>query len=86
MNLNEQLANAAAKVKTLDERPANDVLLKLYALYKQASEGDAGDDKPAMFDFVATAKYNAWSAVKGLKNEEATQKYVDLVNSLFEQK
>jgi acyl-CoA-binding protein len=86
MNISDQLEAAAAKVKTLDERPANDVLLKLYAFYKQASEGDVGDDKPAMFDFVATAKYNAWSAVKGLKNEEATQKYVDLVNSLFEQK
>ena len=83
MDLNEQLEAASAKVKTLDERPANDILLKLYALYKQASDGDAGDEKPAMFDFVATAKYNAWNAVKGISKEEATQKYVDLVNSLF---
>jgi acyl-CoA-binding protein len=81
--MNEQLAAAANKVKTLDERPANEVLLNLYALFKQATEGDLNIEKPAMFDFVAMAKYNAWNAIKGLNKEEATQKYIDLVNSLF---
>lgn len=83
MNLNEQLEAAAAKVKTLDERPSNDVLLKLYALYKQSTEGDVGAEKPAMFDFIATAKYNAWGTVKGTAKEDAIKQYVDLVESLF---
>ncbi|MDZ4666687.1 MAG: acyl-CoA-binding protein [bacterium] len=83
MTTQEQLEAAAAKVKTLSERPSNEVLLNLYALYKQASEGDLNIEKPAMFDFVAMAKYNAWNGIKGLNKEEATQKYIDLVNSLF---
>ena len=83
MNLNEQLEAAAAKVKTLDERPSNDVLLKLYALYKQSTEGDVNSEKPAMFDFVAMAKYNAWNGVKGISKDDAIQQYVELVNSLF---
>jgi acyl-CoA-binding protein len=84
MDLNEQLEAATTKVKTLTERPSNDILLKLYALYKQATEGDAGTEKPAMFDFVATAKYNAWNSIKGTAKEEAAQKYISLVDSLFQ--
>lgn len=83
MTTQEQLDAAAAKVKTLSERPTNEVLLNLYALYKQACEGDLNIEKPAMFDFVAMAKYNAWNAIKGLNKEDASQKYIDLVNSLF---
>ncbi len=81
--MNEELLAAAAKVKTLEERPSNDVLLKLYALYKQSTEGDVNTEKPAMFDFVGAAKYNAWDAVRGVSKEDAIQQYVDLVNSLF---
>ncbi|MFA9212870.1 MAG: acyl-CoA-binding protein [Candidatus Methylacidiphilales bacterium] len=81
--MNEELLAAAAKVKTLSERPSNDVLLNLYALYKQATEGDITMEKPPMFDFVAMAKYNAWNAISGLSKEEASRKYIDLVNSLF---
>lgn len=83
MTLEEQLEAASAKVKTLKERPANDILLQLYSLYKQAKEGDNMGEKPAMFDFVASAKYNTWEKLKGLSKEEATTKYIKLVESLF---
>ena len=73
---------ASERVKKLKERPDNDTLLRLYALYKQGSEGDVSGAKPGFFDFVATAKYEAWAKLKGTKAEDAQKKYVDLVNKL----
>lgn len=81
--LEEQFEEASKKVHTLSERPSNDVLLNLYSLHKQASLGDVQGEKPAMFDFVNAAKYNAWAKRKGMSREDAMQQYIDLVNSLF---
>ncbi|WP_374554533.1 acyl-CoA-binding protein [Thermomonas sp.] len=73
---------AAQDVHALAERPDNDTLLRLYALYKQGSEGDVSGPKPGFFDFVGTAKYEAWAKLKGTAQDEAMQKYVDLVKKL----
>lgn len=81
-DLAAQFEQAAAEAKQLPERPDNDTLLKLYALYKQGSEGDVSGEKPGFFDFVGTAKYEAWEKLRGLSREDAMQKYVDLVESL----
>lgn len=80
--LDTRFRQAAEDVKNLDERPDNDTLLKLYALYKQGSEGDVSGEKPGFFDFVGVAKYEAWERLKGMDSDEAKQKYVDLVESL----
>lgn len=80
--LQEQFEQAAKDVKELSERPDNDVLLHLYALYKQGSEGDVQGDKPGFFDFVAVAKYEAWAKLEGKPREEAQREYIDLVESL----
>src|SRR6185295_3680174 len=81
-DLKAKFEKAAEDVKKLSERPDNDTLLKLYALYKQGSEGDVSGAKPGFFDFVGTAKYEAWAKLKGMKPEEAMQKYTDLVKKL----
>lgn len=81
-DLNAAFESAAEDVKKLAERPDNDTLLKLYALYKQGAEGDVSGAKPGFFDFVGTAKYEAWAKLKGTKSDEAKQKYVDLVKKL----
>ena len=73
---------AAEDIKKLSERPDNDTLLKLYALYKQGADGDVSGPKPGFFDFVGTAKYEAWSKLKGTGKEDAMQKYIDLVAKL----
>jgi acyl-CoA-binding protein len=73
---------AAERVKSLDERPDNDTLLKLYALYKQGSEGDVSGDKPGFFDFVGVAKYEAWEKLQGTEPDEAKKQYIALVDSL----
>src|SRR5215475_659879 len=81
-DLKAKFEQAAEDVKKLSERPDNDTLLKLYALYKQGSEGDVSGAKPGFFDFVGTAKYEAWAKLKGMKADEAMQKYTDLVKKL----
>jgi len=80
--LDSRFEKAAEDVKKLSDRPDNDTLLKLYALYKQGAEGDVSGPKPGFFDFVGTAKYEAWAKLKGTKSEEAKQKYIDLVAKL----
>jgi acyl-CoA-binding protein len=73
---------ALAEVEELPERPGNEDLLKLYALYKQATVGDAAGKRPGMMDFVGRAKYDAWAALAGTGSEEAMQAYVDTVENL----
>ena len=73
---------AAKDVHALTERPDNDTLRRLYALYKQGAEGDVSGTKPGFFDFVGTAKYEAWAKLKGTAQDAAQQKYVDLVKKL----
>jgi len=80
--LDADFQRAAEDAKQLPARPDNDTLLKLYALYKQATDGDACGPKPGFFDFVNTAKYEAWSRLRGMQPNEAQQKYIDLVRQL----
>jgi diazepam-binding inhibitor (GABA receptor modulating acyl-CoA-binding protein) len=79
----EQFEAALVKVKTLTTRPSNETLLKLYALYKQGSEGDNNTKKPGMFDIKEQFKWTAWNDLKGLDKDAAKQQYIDLVESLF---
>lgn len=76
------LEDAVALTKKFTSKPSNEELLKLYSLYKQASEGDNTSERPGGFDFVAAAKYNAWLALKGKSKEDAAEEYISLVNLL----
>ncbi|MGN8071845.1 acyl-CoA-binding protein [Mucilaginibacter sp. SG564] len=83
MDQKELFENAVATSKTLPAKPDNETLLRLYSLYKQATEGDINaDSPPGMFDFVAKAKYDAWLNLKGVTAHDARQQYIDLVNEL----
>ena len=73
---------AVAEVKELPEKPGNDDLLKLYALYKQSTTGDVEGKRPGMMDFVGRAKHDAWAALEGTSSDDAKQAYVDLVEQL----
>ena len=83
MSSNENAFERAAEaVKQLEEKPDNDTLLKLYALFKQGSEGDVAGEKPGFFDFVGAAKYEAWESLAGMSQEDAQAQYVALVKAL----
>lgn len=80
--IDEAFLSAVRSVHTLPERPDNDTLLRLYALYKQAIEGDAEGPAPGFFDVVGHAKHSAWLALRGMPRAEAMRAYVDLVRML----
>jgi acyl-CoA-binding protein len=81
-DLQDRFAQARDGSQALRERPDNETLLRLYALYKQGSEGDISGEKPGFFDFVGTAKYEAWAQLKGTAPDDAKQQYIDLVQAL----
>lgn len=65
-----------------DFKPSNELKLKMYALFKQASEGDVSGKKPGMTDFVGRAKYNAWEQLQGTSSDDAMQQYIEAVEEL----
>lgn len=81
-SLKSKFEQAVKDSKALPEKPDNATLLKIYALYKQASSGDVDGKRPGFTDMVGRAKWDAWSAVKGQSANEAMQGYVDLIESL----
>ena len=73
---------AVANSKKLSERPDNSTLLKIYALYKQGTQGDVSDKKPGFSDLVGRSKWDAWNALKGTAPDEAKRQYIALIESL----
>ena len=83
MTLTESFEDAQKRVKTLKESPGNDELLELYALYKQATVGDATGSRPGMLDFVGRAKFDGWARRKGTSKDAAMTAYVAMVDRLM---
>lgn len=81
-NLKASFEKAVAESKQLPEKPDNMTLLKIYALYKQATQGDAEGKRPGFSDMVGRAKHDAWAALQGKTAAEAMQDYIDLVEGL----
>ena len=81
-DLNATFEAAVANSKNLSARPDNATLLKIYALYKQATAGDNAEKKPSFSDMVGRAKWDAWEKLKGTGADDAKQQYVDLIASL----
>jgi acyl-CoA-binding protein len=81
-NLAKQFEKAVADSKKLTDRPDNATLLKLYALYKQATDGDVTGKRPGFTDMVGRAKWDAWSEIKGTSKDDAMQQYVSLIEDL----
>ncbi|MCR2746671.1 acyl-CoA-binding protein [Limnobacter parvus] len=81
-DLKARFEKAVAESKSLPARPDNQTLLKIYALFKQASEGDNTGKRPGFTDIVGRAKYDAWKGLEGTSNEQAMQNYIDLIESL----
>lgn len=81
-DLKSRFESAVAASKELSERPDNMTLLKIYALYKQASQGAPTEPRPGFADMVGRAKWDAWNALKDKSQDEAMQDYIDLIGSL----
>ena len=81
-DLKAKFEHTVATAKDLSQRPDNATLLKIYAFYKQAIEGDNEGAKPSFSDLVGRAKWDAWSKIEGMEADEAMQSYIDLIESL----
>ena len=81
-DLKAKFEAAAAAAKKTRKKPDNATLLKLYAFYKQATEGDVQGERPGGFDFVGGAKFDAWSKQKGMSRDDAMQNYIKVVDRL----
>ncbi len=81
-DLTKKFEKAQADSKNLSERPDNNTLLQIYALYKQASSGDVDGKRPGFTDMVGRAKWDAWNAIKGLSKNDAMTQYVSLIEDL----
>jgi len=81
-DLKARFEKAVAESKSLPARPDNQTLLKIYALFKQATEGDNTGKRPGFTDIVGRAKFDAWKGLEGTTNDQAMQNYIDLIESL----
>ncbi len=81
-DIKKQFDAAVAASKSLKDRPDNNTMLKLYALFKQATVGDVEGKRPGFTDMVGRAKYDAWAAAKGKSADEAMREYTALIHSL----
>lgn len=81
-DLKSRFDQAVADSKNLPDRPDNPTLLSLYALYKQATQGDADGERPGFSDLVGRAKWDAWNGLNGMSADAAMQAYAALVESL----
>lgn len=81
-DLKAAFEKAVAESKSLPEKPDNMTLLKIYALYKQATAGDVDGKRPGFTDMVGRAKWDAWNELKGKDNASAMQEYIDLIEGL----
>ncbi len=85
MPIDQDFAEAQERVKKLSRRPDQKALLELYALYKQATQGDVEGKRPGMLDLVGRAKYDAWASRRGTERAAAMQDYVTLVERLVKE-
>ncbi len=81
--LEDRFKEASERVHKLPARPGNNILLDLYSLYKQGSQGDVQGKRPGMLDFKGRAKYDAWTAKKGMPRNGAMKEYIELVDRLL---
>lgn len=81
-DLKAAFERAVGESQGLGERPDNQMLLRIYSLYKQATEGDATGKRPGFTDLVGRAKHDAWAGLQGTATEAAMQAYIDLITQL----
>jgi diazepam-binding inhibitor (GABA receptor modulator, acyl-CoA-binding protein) len=77
-DLAQRFADAQAQIKPVTGL-SNDVMLEMYALYKQSTAGDVTGSRPGMLDVKGRAKYDAWAKQKGVSKDAAMEKYIALV-------
>ena len=84
-DLQKKFEKASKDVSKAETDPGNDMKLRLYAHFKQSTEGDVTGDKPGFTDFVGRAKYDAWAKLKGISKDAAMTAYIKLVDRVIKE-
>ncbi|KAI2803156.1 Vacuolar protein sorting-associated protein 33A [Blomia tropicalis] len=82
-SMEKEFQTAVANLQKVSTDVDNDKKLKLYALYKQATNGPCSDEKPSMFNVVDKAKWQAWKALGDQSSDDAKKDYISIVNELL---
>lgn len=80
--LDIEFEKAYQQLNELNESVAPDIMLKLYAYYKQATSGDLFSMNDEA-DVRNAFKFNAWAQLKGMSQEEAKQEYINLAKQIL---
>jgi len=87
-SLDERFQAAVGIVQNLPKdgplTTTNEQKLKFYALYKQATIGDVNTERPGFFHLIEKAKWDAWKSVEGTSSDEAKEKYIETLLSMFD--
>jgi citronellol/citronellal dehydrogenase len=83
MSIKKRFNRASKRILSLDEKPDDSTMLRLYSLYKQATEGDVTGRMPVAKGMVAIAKWNAWKKLEGTESEDAMSIYCEIAENLL---
>ncbi|HEX5743717.1 MAG TPA: acyl-CoA-binding protein [Flavobacteriaceae bacterium] len=79
-DLDKEFESAFVKASSSTIKLPPDVMLKLYAYYKQATSGSNYKSANGDVELINAFKLNAWLQLTSLTEDEAKQGYIDLVN------
>ncbi|XP_046613189.1 acyl-CoA-binding domain-containing protein 5 [Neodiprion virginianus] len=65
-------------------QPSNELMLRFYSYYKQATEGPCQQPKPGFWEVVRKAKWDAWMRLGNMGRVEAMNNYVDELKKIVE--
>ncbi|XP_013185900.1 acyl-CoA-binding domain-containing protein 5 isoform X2 [Amyelois transitella] len=88
MSLEEKFNAAVNVIRSLPKsgsyQPSNELMLRFYSYFKQATEGPCDKPKPGFWDVVNRAKWESWNKLGNMTREEAMQAYVDELHKIVE--
>ncbi|XP_025023161.1 acyl-CoA-binding domain-containing protein 5 isoform X2 [Python bivittatus] len=65
-------------------QPTNEMMLKFYSFYKQATQGPCNSSRPGFWDPIGRYKWDAWSALGNMPKEDAMIAYVEEMKKILE--
>ncbi|XP_063159558.1 acyl-CoA-binding domain-containing protein 5 [Candoia aspera] len=65
-------------------QPTNEMMLKFYSFYKQATQGPCNSTRPGFWDPIGRYKWDAWSALGNMPKEDAMIAYVEEMKKILE--
>ena len=81
-SLDVKFTKAFNDLSELEESLAPDIMLKLYAYYKQAVVGNTFSYSGEV-DVRDAFKFNAWTQLNGMTQENAKKQYIKLVKNIL---